>query len=386
MKCFYFSLRYLVVLILAALAQAQTFTTLYKFTGGADGGNPEAGVIQDAEGNLYGTTQDSGVYKAGVVYEISTAGTETVLHSFGSGQDGLSPFTPVIRDGKGNIYGTTVEGGSDDYGTIFTIDATGHETILHSFGTIKDDGCYPEQGLVMGKSGILFGTAAKCGSHNRGTIFKVNSAGHFTLLYSFIQSPYGGRPAGGRLTRDKSGSLYGVTTGGGHNEGVLYELAANGAPGLLHSFMGGTKDGCYPVGSVMQDEAGNFYGTTYDCGSNGYGTIWKVSKTGREIILHNFSGGTADGCYPSGGVARDLEGNLYGVASECGANGYGALYEFSASGTFTLLHSFGLSDGADPVGEVLWTNGTLFGTTYVGGNDGCNAYGNGCGTVWSYVP
>jgi uncharacterized repeat protein (TIGR03803 family) len=162
--------------------------------------------------------------------------------------------------------------------------------------------------------------------------------------------------------------------------GVLYELNRNGTLKVLHDFAGGASDGCGPYGSVLQDRAGNFYGTTNGCGSNGGGTIWKVSRKGKETILHNFSKGPSDGCGPYAGVARDSKGNLYGVTSGCGADNWGTLYKLSASGTLTLLHSFGYqTDGSVPVGEVLRTaEGRLYGTAASSG-----AYG--CGTVWSYV-
>jgi uncharacterized repeat protein (TIGR03803 family) len=178
---------------------------------------------------------------------------------------------------------------------------------------------------------------------------------------------------------DSSGNLYGVTSAGGaSNNGVLYKLGKNGTFTVLHSFAGGTTDGCGPGGTVVRDTAGNLYGTS-GCGGNNYGTIWKVNKKGKETILHNFAGGTLDGCGPPAGVTRDAKGNLYGVTYGCGAHGFGALYELSASGKLTLLHSFDGSDGDGPVGEVLrTTQGTLFGTTQGGGN--------GYGTVWSFVP
>jgi uncharacterized repeat protein (TIGR03803 family) len=165
---------------------------------------------------------------------------------------------------------------------------------------------------------------------------------------------------------------------------VLYELSDSGTFTVLHSFAGGTSDGCAPNGSVVQDKAGNFYGTTSFCGSKNYGTIWKVSKTGKETVLHNFAGGTSDGCNPAAVVTRDSNGNLYGVTYGCGANGGGALYELSAKGTFTLLHSFGGSDASGfPTGEVLRSaSGVLFGTTA-----GFLSYtGCDCGSVWSYAP
>jgi uncharacterized repeat protein (TIGR03803 family) len=134
------------------------------------------------------------------------------------------------------------------------------------------------------------------------------------------------------------------------------------------------------------DKAGNLYGTTYGCGSSGQGTVWRVSKKGKETILHSFAGGSTDGCQPSAGVVLDSKDNLYGNTSGCGANGYGAVWELSKKGKLTLLHSFDYSDGDYPQGELLRTaKGELFGTTVWGGDlSGCN--GGGCGTVWSYVP
>ena len=375
-----------VVLVLFALAQAQTFTTLYSFTGGADGNLPEAGLIQDSSGNLYGTTWWGGYQKYyplgyGVVYELNSSGTETVLHTFSVGNDdGMWPITPVVRDEAGNFYGTTYQGVA--YGTVFKIDTAGTETVLYNFYQGPGSpGCLPAQGLIVDNSGNLFGTTSECGTWypGNGTIFKLDSAENLTVLHTFVGSD-GSYPYYGHLLMDKSGVLYGVTAmGGAYNAGVLYKVTQEGTFTVLHSF-GGTSDGCYPWGTVALDNAGNLYGTTHSCGSKGYGTIWKVSKKGKESILHNFGGSPSDGCYPFASVARDSKGNLYGVTSGCGANNWGALYKLSATGKLTLLHSFSGTDGEYPYGEVLLTaKGELFGTTTSGG-----AYGYG--TVWSYVP
>lgn len=378
-------LAFTAVLLLGVLAQAQTFTTLYIFTGGSDGANPYAGVIQDEYGNLYGTTLQGGFSNMGVVYQVSTAGTETVVHSF-SGSDGWEPLAPVIQDEAGSLYGTTYMGGSlsdcDSFGcgTVFKIDTTGNETVLYNFKG-GSDGCYPEQSLVMDGSGSLYGTTIYCASYDRGTIFKLDSAGKLTVLHSFRRLE-DSEPVYGHLTMDGSGNLYGVTAEGGagcvpSGCGVLYRLSTNGTFTVLHSFRGGKKDGCRPFGSVARDEAGDLYGTTYRCGSSNDGTVWRVSKTGKKTILHNFAGGTSDGCNPQAGVSLDSGGNLYGVTRYCGANNVGAVYQLSASGTLTLLHSFGSGlDGSDPIGEVLLTtDGTLLGTT-----------ANTWGTVWEYTP
>jgi len=371
------------VLLLAVLTQAQTFTTLYNFDGNFDGIHPLAGVIMDSAGNLYGTTVYGGYSDLGVVFEVNTAGLETVLQSF-SGSDGEYPETPVAGDKAGNTYGTTPWGGSGSCtqgcGLVFKLDTAGNEKVLHSF-TGGSDGCYPYQGLIVGKSGSLYGTTYGCVSvsSNNGTIFKIDSTGKFTVLHSFAGSPSDGAgPQLGHLTVDKAGNLYGSTFNGGNSgKGVLYELSKKGKVTVLHSFAGGTSDGCGPSGTVAQDKAGNFYGTTSACGSNNYGTIWKVSKRGREVTLHNFAGGTSDGCGPEAGVARDAKGNLYGLTWGCGANNDGVLFELSAKGTFTLLHNF---DGSNdyPYGELLRSpNGSLYGTTY-----GYHDYG----TVWEYLP
>jgi uncharacterized repeat protein (TIGR03803 family) len=298
----------------------------------------------------------------------------------------------VIRDNAGNLYGTTIGGGSDNVGTVFKIDTSGQESVLYSFSG-GSDGCDPLQGLVRDKAGNLYGTTNPYGdSHcsGYGTIFKVDKKGNLTPLHSFTGgSSDGAYPYYGHLTMDKSGNLYGVTWGGGaYGYGVLYEFSRSGKFIVLHSFNNSSSDGCYPYGSVLMDKAGDFYGTTSGCGSYYYGTIWKLSKKGKETILHNFAGAPSDGCTPYAGVAQDPKGNLYGVTTGCGANYfYGTVYELSAKGTLTLLHSFDEADGADPIGEVLRSStGTLFGTTYHGGTSDCRIYYSTCGTVWSYVP
>jgi uncharacterized repeat protein (TIGR03803 family) len=382
-----------VMLVVAALAQGQIFTTLHNFTGGSDGSNPYSAVIQDSEGNLYGTAKEGGDLSCivgggcGVVYKLDAAGTETVLHSFTGSPDGAWPETPLVRDEAGNIYGTTFYGGVNcttgyGCGAVFKIDAAGKEKVLYSF-TGGSDGCDPSQGLVRDSAGNLYGTTYACGSSNMGTIFKVDRTGNFTLLHALTGSQSdGGSPQYGHLTMDKSGNLYGVTVNGGaYGAGVLYKLSKTGKFTVLHSFEANRSDGCNPYGTVARDIYGNLYGTTYECGNSGM--IWKVSKTGKETILHNFAGGTSDGCLPYAGVTLDSQGTLYGTTSSCGKHGTGTLYKVSGDGKLTILHNFGRVDGEPPVGpfgEVLRTNkGTLLGTTYWGGSDDS-------GTVWSYMP
>jgi uncharacterized repeat protein (TIGR03803 family) len=385
-----------VVLLLAVLAPAQTFTTLYNFAGEGDGGWPWAAVIQDKLGNLYGTALVGGNLGCGgggcgVVFEVSSAGTESVLHIFTRGTDGFYSYTPLIRDNKGNLYGVTSYGGvnrcTEGCGVVFKLNTTGKETLLHSFAGDTSDGCGPFQGLVMDNAGNLYGTTFYCGSSNGGTIFKIDTAGKETILHSFAGGASDGRwPGYGHLVIDEKGNLYGLTQDGGSTGcsgngcGVLYKLTPKGEYIVLHIFAGGSSDGCNPAGSVAMDKVGNLYGTTQSCGSSNYGTVWKVSKKGRETILHHFAGYPSDGCYPVAGVSRDSKGNLYGVTVNCGSHLGGAVYELRASGRLTLLHSFDYSDGAVPDGEVLLTDqGMLYGTSNQRG-----VYG--FGTVWKYVP
>jgi uncharacterized repeat protein (TIGR03803 family) len=379
----------LALLLLTALAKAQTFTTLHNFTGGSDGGQPQAGLIENPTGELYGTTVDGGIGGNGVVYAINTAGVETVIYEFTRYPNGADPVAPVVLDSNGNVYGTAFQGGSTNCssgcGTVFKIDSSGNESVLYAF-TGAQDGCAPYQGLIMDESGSLYGTTWQCGSSGYGTIYKVDAAGKFTVLHTFTGGPSdGASPLYGHLTMDETGNLYGVTSEGGAGTacqesrgcGVLYEFTRRGTFTLLHTF-GLGSDGCIPYGSVARGERGELYGTTWEC--DGSGTIWKVSTKDKEEILHSFAGGASDGCYPQAGVTRDVSGNLYGVTYFCGANGDGALFELSPNRSFTLLHSFDGSEGSGPVGEVLRTaNGTLFGTTVAGGTDDL-------GTAWSYTP
>jgi uncharacterized repeat protein (TIGR03803 family) len=391
---------FMVVLMLAALAQAQTLTSIFNFDN-SDGGYPYTGrlAIDRTTGTLYGTAAYGGDlncgagYGCGVVYKLDSAGTETVLHNFTGGSDGASPYAGLIRDSKGNLYGTANNGGdvacNTPYGcgVVFKVDTAGNETVLHIFSGGTSDGCYPQQGLVKDKKGSLYGTTMYCGSSSEGTIFKIDTVGSETILHSFAGgSSDGANPYLGSMRINKKGNLYGVTANGGgsgcgYGCGVLYELSKSGTYAVLHNFAGGTSDGCLPYGTPARDGKGNLYGTTQACGANSYyGTVWKVSSSGTETILHSFNYNTPDGAYPAEGVALDKKGNLYGL-DEGGTDSAGVLYELSSSGTFTILHSFDGSDGGNPVGDevLIGIKGRLYGAT---GDGGSGNYG----TVWKYVP
>jgi len=362
-------------------AQAQTFSLLYSFTGAPDGAYPYAGVIEDSSGTLYGTTYWAGAGNEGTVFELNSSGAESVLYSFRGSSDGYGPYATVARDGKGNLYGTTPYGGTSYYGVLFEVDTAGKETVLHNFAD-GTGGDVPYGGLLLDKSGNLYGTTAAGGAFNYGTIFKLSKDGNYTVLHSFAGPPTdGGNPTIGNLIMDRKGSLYGVTAqGGSSGYGAVYRLTNDAQLAVLYSFS--AASGVYPTGTLARDKSGNLYGTTKEGGAYGVGTVWKLSARGTEKTLHDFDGGTTDGESPYPGVVLDAEGNLYGDTYEGGASDYGTVYEVSNTGEFTLLHSFTNypSDGATPYGSLLLdAQGALVGTTYAGG-----AYG--WGTVWKLTP
>src|SRR5579862_9677264 len=359
-------------------AHAQTFSVLYNFDGASHGGDPYASLMRDAAGNLYSTVgYGGGTSFSGGVFKVAPDGTETMLYDFTGGADGAFPFSPVVRDSAGNLYGTTSQGGSANAGVVFKVDPSGTETVLHSF-TGGADGIIPTGGLVRDKAGNLYGTTSQGGTSNDGIVFKISPSGKETILHTFTGSATDGKyPSYTTLLMDTKGIFYGVTEEGGSADGgILYKMSKTGKLTILHSFKGGTTDGCNVLGTPFMDAAGDFYGTTSSCGTHSLGTVWKVSKDGKEKLLHSFAGGTSDGENPLAGVIMDAAGNLYGDTETGGASNVGTVYKISKAGKFTLLHSFDGTDGKYPYGSFAQNaKGTIFGSTLNGGTIGY-------GTVW----
>lgn len=298
-------------------------TVLYSFCSVAkcdDGAAPLGGLIRDVSGNLHGTTAEGGVYNYGSVFRLDHGDSETVLYSFTGQADGNVGYERLVRDAAGNLYGTTLFGGSSDLGTVFKVDPTGKKTVLHSFG--GSDGAYPEAGLLRDTNGILYGTASLGGSHSSGTVFKLDANGNFTVLHEFTGTD--GYLSAGSLIMDVAGNLYGTTMAGGlYNRGVAFKLSRNGKFTTLYNFRG-KSDGGYPMAGLVSDPgAHKFYGTTYlaagkGCGGIGCGTVFEIdTKTHKTRVLHRFTGG-ADGGTPFSGLVRDAAGNLYGTTSQGG--------------------------------------------------------------------
>jgi uncharacterized repeat protein (TIGR03803 family) len=359
-------------------AQAQTFTLLHSFTGSPDGAAAYAPLIRDAAGNLYSTTEGGGAYGYGTVFKASKSGKVTVLYSFTGGSDGANPFVGLLRDKAGNLYGTTAYGGASSVGTVFKLSKSGKETVLHSFAGGTADGCYPFGGLLRDAAGNFYGTTEVCGASGVGTVFKLSEKGVLTLLHSFAGGSSDGEyPSFTTLLMDKTGNIYGVAEQGGtYNLGVAYKLSKSGKLTVLHSFAGGSTDGCDVFGTPVRDSKGNLYGTANACGSSEVGIVWKVSPKGTETILHSFAGGASDGEEPIAGLIADAKGNLYGDTYQGGPANLGTVYKLDEKGTLTLLHTFSGSDGSYPYSGLLRdATGTLYGTTLYGGSDDF-------GTVW----
>ena len=369
------------------------FQVLYSFHGALDGASP-TGVIRDAAGNLFGTTQAGGAFNKGTIFELSAAGQETVLYSFAGGPDGAAPIGGLIRDGVGNFYGTTGTGGTANFGTVFRFDASGKETVLHSF-VGGADGIVPYAGLVADSAGNFYGTTGLGGSHNSGTVFKVDATGNETVFHTFAGSPDGFDPRAALIV-DPTGNLYG-TTGAGGSAGLatVFKMSTSGQEIILHSFLadGGGND---PVGSLIRDAAGNLYGTTFYGGTRpGYGVVFKLAPGGRETVLYSFKGST-DGAYPAAAVVMDTGGNFFGTTAYGGGEGpciisgvfgCGVVFKLDNMGQETVLYNFGNArGGAYPESNlVLDSVGNLYGAAPEGGIDGCRP-SRGCGTIFKITP
>jgi uncharacterized repeat protein (TIGR03803 family) len=354
-----------------ARAQTANEVVLYNFGGGADGDQPVGGVVSDLAGNLYGTTYYGGTHGNGVVYKLDTAGQYTVLHTFVDRAHGGNPFAGVVRDPAGNLYGTTLYGGPANAGVVYKVDAAGQYSVLHGFARGTDGGL-PYAGLTLGPFGSLYGTASSGGVTNSacptgcGVVFTLDAAGQFTVLHSFTGAD-GDEPHAGVIL-DPVGNIYGTTyEGGASGGGVVYELDPSGQMTVLYNFTGGA-DGGQPSAGVIHDSDGNLFGTTFGGGTAYYGTVYKLDPAGHETVLHSFPGG-GQGRQPAAGVIQDPAGNLYGTTPRAGADGCGVVYKLDTTGNYTVLYSFNCgSDGRQPDASVIRDSaGNLYGTTIAGG-------------------
>ncbi|MFZ0314765.1 MAG: choice-of-anchor tandem repeat GloVer-containing protein [Candidatus Korobacteraceae bacterium] len=412
--------------ILTPAAQAQTFTVLHSFTGGADGANPAAGLTIDHSGTLYGTAEQGGntpsncgtTRGCGTVFRVQYRGSGWILtpiYKF-SGTDGLSPLGRLTFGPDGSLYGTTYAGQGDDCscGNVFNLrpSATAPrtslqpwvETVIHQFSPMENEGVGPMGDLIFDPAGNLYGTTITGGTYNQcsggigcGTVYELTPSAQGwteTLVYALTEADF--YPVSG-VIRDRSGNLYGTAVEGNFNNGAVFQLSPSG-PGwienTLYSFSG-SSNGESPYAGLIFDQVGNLYGATLQGGSGGGGTVFQLTPSGSswtQSTLYSFPGTAGSGPYAT--LLMDSGGNLYGTTKGAGAYGKGSVFKLTPdNGAWTLstLHDFtGGADGATPESSlVMDATGNLYGTTYAGGSTGshCDSSTNyECGVVFEITP
>lgn len=355
------------------------YKQLYAFKSGVDAGFPYSSLTA-VSGELYGTTYGGGGGSQwGTVYKVSTAGDEHVLYRFKAGNDGAHPYGALALL-NGELYGTTYQGGTGGSGTIFKITTSGAEHVIYSFKG-GSDGQYP-YGRLLDLNGELYGTTYQgggSGSLTWGTVFKVSPGGSEHVLYRFKAGNDGGHPYAG-LTNVR-GVLYGTTSQGGTaGSGTVFKVDTAGSEHVVYSFKGG-KDGQYPYSRLLYYK-GKLYGTTYQGGGSGsltWGVVYDVTPGGLEHVLYRFKA-NKDGAHPYYCEPVEVNGELYGTTYQGGASGDGTIFAVSTSGVERILYSFkGGNDGQYPYDTLTSLNGALYGTTNVGGADSS-------GTVFKILP
>jgi uncharacterized repeat protein (TIGR03803 family) len=401
----------------ATHAAAQTESVVFNFgLFSGTGYYTYAGVVRDSAGNFYGTTIGGGTHLQGTVYELSPNGSggyvETILHNFQrfNSTDGWRPVADVVLDASGNIYGTTVAGGTHDAGMVFELTPAGGgqwtETVLHNFAVTDGAGA---GALTMDAAGNLYGITGGGGRYAFGVVYelmRVNGGWVEKTLHDFNPHRGDGYYPQGGLTLDAQGNLYGTTSScqcyNYNNDGIVFELKPAGGgewtEEILHSFVNDGVQGFSLFAGVTFDSAGSLYGTTAlgGTGTNncptGCGTIFRLTPQAdgswSQTTLHNFQNNTWDGAYPNGNLALDVAGNIYGTTAAGGAYTQGTVFKLTqTNGVWnqTIVHNFSgtfgrqTPDGSQPYAGVIFDpSGNMYGTTSTGGRV--------AGTVFEITP
>jgi uncharacterized repeat protein (TIGR03803 family) len=385
------SLWLLLVMASSVCWAASGVTSIYNFTGGDDGGDPQTWLTFDGRGNIYGTTITGGTFGYGTVFELSPSSggqwTETVLYSFKGAPDGKNPYGGVTFDAAGNLYGATAAGGSggsctgDGCGTIFELSPSGNswmETILYGF-TGGKDGAGPGNGVVFDNAGNLFGTTPDGGLYSEGVVYELSPTPGGQWKQSVVHAFTGGNDgAVGSLgpLLFVGGTFYGVTELGGANKaGTVFQFRPSAGGGwtltTLYAFQG-QPDAGFPDGGVIADGT-SLYGTTYFGGADNSGAVFRLSAANTDKVLYSFKG-RADGGNPTSVLYFDQQkGKLYGTTSSGGNAGCdcGTVFELGEGGEATLHQFSNTPDGANPYyGLTPDASGNLYGSTAAGGTHG----------------
>ena len=375
-------------------ALAQTYTVLHDFTGGVDGAFPHQ-VIQGSDGNFYGTSTWGGANGQGNIYKMDPSGAFTVLYSFPGGAGGTEPEGTVFRDSNGDLYGTTREGGNPHCrcGIFFKLDTNNVLTVLHTFTRGADgkgaNGEFPSNNLVS-VNGALYGTTEAGGSNGWGVLYKITKTGHYTVVQNF--PIYGNTGSQADLIRDSAGNIY------GESGNAIFKLDTAGNFSTIYSFAGGVNDGDGPVGRLLVNASGTITGASeFGAGGTHTGLIYRLETDGTVKALHQFSGGSG-GYSPETGLI-DVGGVLYGTAAfggdlSCiffnGEEGCGLFYQIDRTGKYSVIHRFAGPEGAWPQDELTKGNdGSVYGVAKIGGSGrDCDNVADvlGCGVIFKYTP
>ena len=348
----------------ASFSHAQV-AVLYNF--GSKSGDPlqpaNSGIVaQGRDGNLYSTSVGGGTGTGGTVFKITPSGVLKVLFNFDSahGATGYGGLT-LGRDGK--FYGTATTAGSGANGTIFKITSAGVITVLHNFS--GPDGGAPEAPPIQGSDGKFYGTTTGGVGTPHGTVYQITSTGTFKNLYTFDVT-HGAFPAA-PLIQGTDGDFYGTTVNGGSgsNDGEVFKITSKGILTVLFPFDG--VHGVSPIGPLIQASNGNFYGTTFGGGASNVGTAFRMTPAGVVSVLHSFNF-SPDGGRPTSGLVQGTDGNFYGTTSDGGTLGFGTVYSVTPGGVYNVLYTFDQAKGAYPLVTLMQhTSGLMYADTQRGG-------------------
>ncbi len=395
------------------------FTVLKHFSYSADGANPKGHLIQAKDGNFYGLTYSGGANNVGTIFKITPTGTFTVLRSLNKATDGGNSYSSLTEGKDGNLYGLTYWGGTYNFGTIFKIAPSGASFAVVRHLNSTADGGSPQSDMIVGSDGNFYGNCYGGGTYGNGTIFKLTTAGVYTVLHHLASSKDGGVPYG-NLMQNTDGFLYGLNrTGGANTAGTVFKMSTTGTYTVLHSFVSATE-GTIPNGGLVRGNDNNLYGMTSTAGPGLFGTAFKVTTAGALTVLASFWGaatgnspletmakgkdsayygtnstggvynyGTifkicggktttlfsfnrnANGGLPKGSLIQATDGNFYGMASEGGTYGHGTIFKITPSGSYTVIrHLSSPTDGGYPQGGLIQlADGNLYGMTNSGGTN-----------------
>ena len=370
----------LLCLAFSSGANAQSVTILHNLVT-ADGAFPIGPLTKGANGNFYGVTVHGGTFADGTAFEVTSAGVVTVLHNFGTdATDGNGPTAGLLLATDGNFYGTTPFGGASSVGTVFRMTPQGIVTILHQFG-VGSDGASPFGSLIEGSDGNFYGLTDEGGTANLGAAYRITPQGVITILHNFGDGTVtnDGTGPSAALIQATDGNFYGTTLSGGANsDGVVFKMTPQGGVTILHSSgdSGTPNDGIGPKANLIQAADGNFYSTTSQGGAGNSGTVFKITPQGLITIMHSFLDGSVanDGTDPEASLLLGKDGNFYGVTNSGGGSPEeGCDFQMTPQGVVTILHSFGdgsvIPDGGTPDGSLVQgADGNFYGLTQNGGS------------------